>query len=92
MIILDTRLDLIRRSPQELSSFETDPDFDHGEVTLACALKERRTAALGAELAKDGKSAGGSVSYVNARCGWEDQGLPFEEVKVGVQASADTFE
>ena len=48
LIILHTRLHLIRRRLQELPSFKTDPYPDHGEVAFAGALEERGAAALGA--------------------------------------------
>lgn len=58
LIILHTRLHLLRRCLQELSAFQPNPDPNHGEIAFSCALEERCAATLGAELAEDGESAG----------------------------------
>lgn len=56
-VVLDARFDLLRGRLQVLSDLETEPDFEHGSVTLADALEEGGAAALGAELAEDWEGA-----------------------------------
>jgi len=50
LVIFHTRLDLICGCLQELPSFQSNPNANHGEVALAGTFEERAAAALGAEL------------------------------------------